>query len=383
MSSMFPVIITTCLCFRVESNYLMIRSDCSWSTMNILTIPKELQFHILGFLPVPDRLRVSETCHLLKDVARDPSLWKKLALRDLMIWDNNKSCRDHVARCSSLKELVISSPHTLQGRIRSDMIPSDKIMNVVMEAKRSIKTLSIANFKLSNSSFKQIGQLTHLTKLDIDAVNIKSDGIAILANLSELKSLKMKNLQLCTLDNLVDFFSILRKLEVVVLQGYRQLNDEVIESLVINNPNLYHLNIKNTSYLTQHSLTGRSLRIIADNCPHITHIDIGNIRVFRNDDIKIVSKCSKLKYASFEYTRIEDSVLERLANDCPDLEDLNLSECRHITVAGIEAFLDKASKAKLKCLDIRHCRVLYTTRNFGSIADQLKLKYPLVDIVYM
>ena len=377
---MFPVIITTCLCFRVESNYLMIRSNCSWSIMNILTIPKELQVHILGFLPVPDRLRVSETCHLLKDVARDPSLWKKLALRDLMIWDNNKSCRDHVARCSSLKELVISSPHTLQGRIRSDMIPSDKIMNVVLKAKRSIKTLSIANFKLSNSSFKQIGQLTHLTKLDIDAVNIKSDGIAILANLSELKSLKMKNLQLCTLDNLVDFFSILRKLEVVVLQGYHQLNDEVIESLVINNPNLYHLNIKNTAYLTQHSLTGRSLRIIADNCPHITHIDIGNIRVFRNDDIKIVSKCSKLKYASFEYTRIEDSFLERLANDCPDLEDLNLSQCLQITVAGIKSFLDKASKAKLKSLDIR--RFLYSTENFRSIVDQLKLKHPHIDIVY-
>ena len=348
--------------------------------MNILTIPKELQFHILGFLPVPDRLRVSETCHLLKDVVRDPSLWKKLALRDLIIWDKNKACRDHVARCSSLKELVIFSPHSLQGRIRSDMIPSDKIMNVVMEAKRSIKTLSIANFKLSNSSFKQIGQLTHLTKLDIDAVNIKSDGIAILANLSELKSLKMKNLQLCTLDNLVDFFSILRKLEVVVLQGYHQLNDEVIESLVINNPNLYHLNIKNTAYLTQHSLTGRSLRIIADNCPHITHIDIGNIRVFRNDDIKIVSKCSKLKYASFEYTRIEDSVLERLANDCPDLEDLNLSQCLQITVAGIKSFLDKASKAKLKSLDIR--RFLYSTENFRSIVDQLKLKYPHIDIVY-
>ena len=138
--------------------------------MNILSIPKELQLHILGFLPVPDRLRVSETCHLLKDVARDPLLWKKLTLCYHVIKNNMEVCRDQVARCSRLKELVIFSPHSPQGTIRSD-----KIMNVVMKAKRSLKALSVTNFRLSNSSFKRIGQLTHLTKLKINAVYTKSD----------------------------------------------------------------------------------------------------------------------------------------------------------------------------------------------------------------
>ena len=184
----------------------------------------------------------------------------------------------------------------------------------------------------------------------------------------------------CSLDDLVDFFSSLNKLEVVDLEEYDQLNDEVIEALVVNNPNLYHLNIKHTTYDIP-QLTGRCLNIIADNCPQITHIDIENIRMLTNDDIKIVLKCSKLKYANFEHTRIEDNVLERLANDCPDLEDLNISRCLLIKAAGIEAFLDKASKAKLKRLDIRHCGAFYSTKNFGSIADQLKLKYPHIDIL--
>ena len=184
----------------------------------------------------------------------------------------------------------------------------------------------------------------------------------------------------CSLDDLVDFFSSLNKLEVVDLEGYDQLSDEVIEALVVNNPNLYHLNIKHTTYDIP-LLTGRSLSIITYNSPQITHIDIGNLRVFTNDDILIISKCSKLKYANFECTLIKDSFLARLANDCPDLEDLNLSRCVLIKSAGIEAFLDKASKAKLKHLDIRNCGAFDTEDYGGSIADHFNQKYPHIDIV--
>ena len=75
------------------------------------------------------------------------------------------------------------------------------------------------------------------------------------------------------------------------------------------------------------------------------------------------------------------SALARLANDCPDLEDLNLSRCVLIKSAGIEAFLDKASKAKLKHLDIRNCGAFDTEDYGGSIADRFKQKYPHIDIV--
>ena len=351
--------------------------------MNILTIPRELQVHIFGLLPVPDRLRVSETCHLLKDAARDPALWKKLTLCYHVIKNNMEVCRDQVARCSTppcrLRELFVIFPHHPQGRIRSD-----KIMSVVMKAKGTLKTLSVDNLRLSNSSFNQISKMTQLTRLDINAVNMKSDGIAELANLSELQSLKMTNLirvyGSCTLKNLVDFFSSLKKLEIVDLDGYGQLNDEVIESLVVNNLNLNYLNIRHTSMNDHPEVTGKSLNIIAVNCPQLIHIDIGDLYELSNDDIlTFVSKCSKLKYANFEGTRIEDSALARMAQDCPDLEDLRISECLRITVAGIDAFLDKASKAKLKRLDIRDCGALWNGDRL-SFLDRLEKEYPHIDI---
>lgn len=353
----------------------------------ILTIPKELQLHIIGLLRVPDRLRLSETCHSLKDLVRDLTLWKQLVLCYKRIRDNTEECRDHVARCSKLRDLYICScilpwnnTENYEGRVRSD-----KIMNVVTKAKSSIQTLTVRKFRLSNSSFKQLSQLTQLTHLNINARNIRSDGIAGLAKLSELRSLKMYNFRhghfilSNNLKSLEGVFSILKKLEVVEMREYDQLSDDAIENLVVSNPNLHHLDINSTSYIIPNS--SKILSYIADNCPQITHIDIGHLTVFTNDDlIKFASKCSKLKYANFEDTRIEDSFLERLASDCPNLEHLKLSSCLLITEQGTEAFLNKAAKAQLKSLDIRDCHFLRDDKN-GSIPDRFEAAHPHIDVV--
>ena len=124
--------------------------------------PRELQHYILSFLSVKDWLRLSETCHGLKDVVRDPALWKKLVFSYVEIKNNTKACRDHVARCSSLKELCIKKE-------QRDHVRCDKIMSVVMKAKSTLTltTLSV-DFALSNASFKKISQMTHLSKLEVD-----------------------------------------------------------------------------------------------------------------------------------------------------------------------------------------------------------------------
>ena len=64
--------------------------------MNIVTIPREIQLLLFGQLSVLDLVRVSQTCHRLKEVARDPSLWKKLTLTyestPLLKWPIGKNC---------------------------------------------------------------------------------------------------------------------------------------------------------------------------------------------------------------------------------------------------------------------------------------------------
>ena len=116
--------------------------------LSIQTIPKELQHHIVGLLSIKDRLRLSETCHGLKDVVRDPSLWKKLVLSYEEIKNNTKACMDHVARCSKLQELRIFMK-------QKERIRSDKIMMVVMKAKTTLTTLLIGDLALSDASLKK------------------------------------------------------------------------------------------------------------------------------------------------------------------------------------------------------------------------------------
>ena len=258
-------------------------------------------------------------------------------------------------------------------------------MSVVMKAKTTLTTLSMCDIALSNASFKKISQMSQLTKLEINGANIKTDGTASFANLSELKSLTVYCLYgyyyddeevVLKLNESVNFFSRFKTLEEVEIMDCH-LNDRVVESLVVNNPNLRNIYID--GWITY--LNGRSLSTIADNCPHLTHIGMGYQFVLQNDDImQFFSKCSKLKYANFKATKIEDSALARLPCDCPDLETLDLSYCEEITEQGIELFLDKATQGKLKRLEIKGCEFLYDA-DYDTYLERLKQNYPNIDII--
>ena len=243
--------------------------------MTILTLPKELQHHIIGLLSVREQLRLSETCHGLNDLVF--SVLKKLVLKYEQIKNNTKACRSYVARCSNLQELCIIKPEG--GRVRSD-----KIMSVVMKAKNTLSTLSMDDCALSNASFKNISQMTQLTKLEFNKGNIKSDGIASIANLSELRFLKIVKkvdyVELLDIDiasNDPNFLSRIKNQEEVEIR-LDQLNDTVIKSLVVNNPNLLHLNFSRC-FIT---------KLSRQNPRH--HPQGG-----KDDIIQFVFKCSKLK----------------------------------------------------------------------------------------
>ena len=86
-----------------------------------------------------------------------------------------------------------------------------------------------------------------------------------------------------------------------------------------------------------------------------------------------------LKYANFEDTLIEDSALERLASDCPDIDELNLFNCQAITLYSIQFYIEKATHSKLKILDIRDCD--FDGSDPWYIGEMIEL-YPHVNILH-
>ena len=356
--------------------------------MSIVTIPREIQLLIFGQLRVVELVRVSETCHHLKEVARDPSLWKKLTLTYERIKNKNEACRNHVSRCSSLLEIVIT------GEEKS--IRSDKIMSVVMKAKNSLTSINLSpSFAgLSNSSFEKFGEISQLTYLAVGGGKLGPGGISALACLTKLKTLKVPEI-VCgrfgapsndiPMASLVDLFSKLKKLEQVEIQMKDNFpSDEVVKSLVNNNPNLHHLDITqlkvqyccpNNSFRDMDVISSRSLILIADKCPQLTHIGIGNLGCLSETSItKLVTKCPKLKHANFEETEFSNSALAIMSRNCPDLEYLNIIGSE-VTEEALMRFANPATAVNLKHLCVN--KYDYSPQ----LPDRLKEKLPNVKIV--
>ena len=134
--------------------------------MSIVSIPKELLLKIFGHLSYTELSRVYLTCRRLKDVSRDPALWRKVTLEYEWIKNSTQACRDHVSRCSSLKELVIT------GAERR-MVNSVKVMSVILKAKRTLTSIILSS-SLSNPSLQKISKMTQLRKLAFDGEQVKA-----------------------------------------------------------------------------------------------------------------------------------------------------------------------------------------------------------------
>ena len=122
----------------------------------------------------------------------------------------------------------------------------------------------------------------------------------------------------------------------------------------------------------------RSLILIAEKCPQLTHIGIGHLESCIDASItRIVTNCSKLKYANFEDTVFNDTSLAMISKNCPDLEYLNIVNCQNVTEEALERFANPATTSKLKKL----CIGKYTEDYGPQFADRSKQNLPHVEIV--
>ena len=192
--------------------------------------------------------------------------------------------------------------------------------------------------------------MTQLRKLAVYTEIVRADGIASLAGLKELRNLKLRDYEtehdVEYLNEFVNLFTHLKKLEEVDLATSKHLSAEVIESLVINNPNLRLLDISQLDSLSS------------------------------NDIQNLITACPKLTRANFFWTHIDDTALALLSHNCPELEHLSLRECRNVSEQGVKGFITKAAKlTKLRFLDIRHLE----SANPG-FAKRMKQEHPDITI---
>ena len=156
------------------------------------------------------------------------------------------------------------------------------IMSVVMKAKSTLTTLSIGDFKLSNSSFKQISQIDKLIHLEINASNLSetnysylsSEGFSHLKKISKLRKLKIhnpKDSQGRALPVYLPEFAFscpwLEQLEVSGCLNITEMTLKVFLVCLVTDSKLKHLNIQDCGF------DRGFVKMMKQKYPHIKIVD--------------------------------------------------------------------------------------------------------------
>lgn len=271
-----------------------------------------------------------------------------------------------------------------------------------------------------------LASMTTLKNLILgDCRSISLDAFASLRSLVELCSLEIRTSLNMTVDGLSTFLPFLTKLEALSLHCCKELGDETLaylggqralqnqlrsldlslirhrfspeglsslrqftrleqlnlyccsigdrqlQAVTANCPHLRELtlgqsdwvteagfaHLRNCQHLAKLKLCGCSnmndtvLQALGVNCPNLRELDISMSERITDAGVAHLRGCThleKLNLSNVSYN-VTDATLKSLAKNCPNLREINLSYCTGITQAGIDA-LQRAFGEKLKII---------------------------------
>ena len=123
------------------------------------------------------------------------------------------------------------------------------------------------------------------------------------------------------------------------------IGDRGISELASYCSDLLSLDIHGTN------LTDIGLRVIAESCPLLKHINLANTKRISDDGIGLLAEnCPKLQSIDVSEnscsSNITDTSLHMLAAHCDSLQDINFSDCDKISNKGVIAIIEKCISTK-------------------------------------
>jgi hypothetical protein len=104
-----------------------------------------------------------------------------------------------------------------------------------------------------------------------------------------------------------------------------------------------------------HGVSDTGLAVIAENCPQLEDINLSGANGFSDEGVHVLAMlCAKLK--SIELSRCDqlgDGALSAVGTYCSQLESIRLEACDQFTAAGVSALVREGSK--LRVLDLNSC----------------------------
>lgn len=196
---------------------------------------------------------------------------------------------------------------------------SDKSLPMIGEIK-TLRELHMDNFSHritpGDSEFKYFENLSLLSHLTIDGVTLSQDDFKALSRIPNLESLHLNRMRNVTKANLLPLRNIktLKSIELGGEEGGEHHSIEIYEALA---------QIK-------------TLEKLGLNRSQIT-----------DADLPAVAQIKQLKFLNIPRTFVTDKGILYLAKNLPNLEELSVSNCPKITLAGKKAFLKLRPQVEL------------------------------------
>lgn len=336
-------------------------------------LPDELIHYIFSFLELIDLITAAFTCRLFSRHCFDPVWYKELDLKPYWSLITDVTL-DHLQNCCTSTEkldLTWSGPY--------EAVTCHGIFRFLQKCGSNLVCLRLSCCQFVNGEvIKAISKFCpNLEELDLQSCSSES-------SLSEYLLLELANLKRM---KRINFYRV-------------PVKDHLLKQLIQSYRNLQHLNLGDCHHITEcdtimqllskhcrglvsldlwrnRSLSDVGIMSLADGCTLLEELDVGWCSTVINAAECIsclTSKCRKLKKLFLTALRsVSDDVINALANNCPDLEQVDVLGTGLIHPHSITRLLKECKK--LRFLDISFCSQLS-----NKFVENLRSRYPNVSI---
>ncbi|KAF9988401.1 Dynein regulatory complex subunit 6 [Mortierella antarctica] len=246
--------------------------------------------------------------------------------------DNFNANLDMIARvCTNLRELRLTWTLVRDEKLACILRSSPKISRLFLFNCSPLTTLALSH----------IGNLAGLKRLELKNYNHVDEPsiVALLRSCPMLEHLVLEDVRLngILLDSLGE-----TPLNIKILALTRSApSGNLVRNLLRNSRNIKEFSLARNGHS---AVSVDELLMIQDSYRHLSNLNLESCKGFDNEALRVLFQtCSSLVRVNVSGTKIEDSSLDALAANCPELKTLNLAWCAHITDGGLLRLLQTCS----------------------------------------
>ncbi|KAL2268939.1 hypothetical protein VTJ83DRAFT_3785 [Remersonia thermophila] len=152
------------------------------------------------------------------------------------------------------------------------------------------------------------------------------------------------------------------RVERLTLTGCNKLTDTGLVALITNSHHLYSLDVSAqpplSTVTSNDHITDASINALAENCPQLQGLNISGCHRISNESlIHLAKSCRYLRRLKLnDCGQVQDEAVFAFAENCPNILEIDLNQCRLVTNAPVTALFTQGTA--LRELRLANCELL-------------------------